>query len=334
MSTIRNYGLKSRLLCFSLTCVFFGTGFMAGAEDFRVKQTHIVEVSAKDGRSTESIGVNDALVIVLPEDKTFIEGVELSFKVPKIVAEWRDSVAWSVYGSVSPAPSEKRIDYSAERLQVGTFGSSLSLNMQIPFSDINTIKRNPYSIYMDDLPPNRQNFIFIRTLLAMKGASDEIPESRFEVSVRPLLIDKGRLSVKLLPPEGTEMQSYTAFVDGKAVDKIDGILLSTGNHDVSLVSDFYRNELRRVNISQAQTTELVITFRDIAPTIRIAAPEGTKVFLDDEELSLGQDLYKVLPGDHVVKFVVGDYEIIRNVKAENGHGYSVSLTMDATLSEE
>ena len=87
-------------------------------------------------------------------------------------------------------------------------------------------------------------------------------------------------------------------------------------------------------ISQAQTTELVITFRDIAPTIRIAAPEGTKVFLDDEELSLGQDLYKVLPGDHVVKFVVGDYEIIRNVKAENGHGYSVSLTMDATLSEE
>ena len=109
---------------FSLMFLAFFGILMSKAEPFRVRKTNLIAIDSLFEKKSVEAGVNDAVVIKLPEDKTFIEGIEISVKVPKIVAEWRDSVAWSLYSGISPVPEEKLIDYSGTRAEVGTTGLS------------------------------------------------------------------------------------------------------------------------------------------------------------------------------------------------------------------
>ena len=58
--------------------------FLLKAEPFRVRKTNLIAIDSLFEKKSVEAGVNDAVVIKLPEDKTFIEGIEISIKVPKI----------------------------------------------------------------------------------------------------------------------------------------------------------------------------------------------------------------------------------------------------------
>ncbi len=317
------------LMVFVLLCAFSAVA----AENFRVHKTILITLPSEPGKSeTATAYCNDAVSIILPEDKTFIQGIEISIKVPQVVVEWRDSVAWSIYKDISPRPTEKKIDYKGTRIHTGTYGISLRKTIQIPLVNPNTIKRDSYSEYLPlDLTVDEEQ-IFFRMQLAMKGASDDIPQKPFEITVRPLLIDKGRFVLNTESPDGKESEAYTLFIDGKSVSGSD-MLLDTGTHTVSLVSDSYRNEVRTINITQGATTDLSIRFRDITPQILIASPDSATVFIDGQEVANPKEPYPVQQGDHMVKFVIGDYEVVKQVSAVNGRSYTVAVSIDAEISE-
>src|SRR5574344_2214659 len=303
------------------------------AESFRVNAVHTLPVSLSAEQTTIKVGINDSVILVLPDDRTYLQGIELSIKVPQVVASWKDSVAWSIYDGVSPQPSTDCIDYTGTRTVVGTF-NSLSLNLQIPLSKKNTIKKSPYEVYVKDLPAIIGNTVFFRLQLAMKGVPEEIFDAEFEMTAKPILVDKGRLVVSVAAPADTTLQPYTAFIDGTAtiLDK-NGIVLDCGVHNISLVSDFYRNELRTVTIEQAKTSSVQITFRDITPMLLITAPLDAVIYVDEEKISNTKNPFPVSQGDHTVRFVIGDYEVVKTVKTVKGRSYTVSVSIDATISE-
>ena len=150
-----------------------------------------------------------------------------------------------------------------------------------------------------------------------------------------LFISKGILLLETLDPNGEEVKPFTLFVDGNAIEDLkNDLFLSPGAHDISVVSDFYRNEMRTVTIEQAKRTKVSIAFRAITPLLRIAVPEGTFVYLDDVLLELASETIPITQGDHVLKFKVGDYELVKTISAVNGRTYTVSLNVDANVSEE
>lgn len=323
---------RLRFLLFSAGILLLA--FQAHAvESFRVHKTVLVPLSATGESQTVEACCNDAVAVILPEDKTYIQGVEISVKVPQIVAEWHDSVAWFIYTGIQPHPTEKRIDYSGERVHTGTFGVSLRKTIQIPLLKNNTIKRDAYSEYLQLIPPEEDGMIFFRMQLAMKGTPNDLTAAKFEITVRPLFIDKGQLHLTTKAPDSAEVQPYTVFIDGKSVSDIEGMLLDTGVHTLSLVSDSYRNEVRTFTVSQAKTTDLTVQFRDITPLLLIAAPEGTIVFIDGENVENLKEPVAVPQGEHSVRFVIGDYEVVKQVSAVNGRTYTVSVNLDATISE-
>ncbi|HBD68577.1 MAG TPA: hypothetical protein DC014_04820 [Treponema sp.] len=321
-----------RFLIFS-ACTLLLSSQAQAMESFRVHKTVLVTLpSSAESQSVEAT-CNDAVAIILPEDKTYIQGVEISVKVPQLVAEWHDSVAWFIYTGIQPRPTEKRIDYSGERAHVGTFGVSLRKTIQIPLVQNNTIRRDAYSEYLSLVPPEEDGMIFFRRQLAMKGTPNDLTNAKFEITVRPLLIDKGKLHLSTKAPDSAEVQPYTVFIDGKAVSDIENQLLDTGVHTLSLVSDSYRNEVRTFTISQAKTTDLTVQFRDITPLLLIAAPEGTLVFLDGEAVSNIKEPVAVSQGEHSVRFTVGDYEVVKQLSAVNGRTYTIAVNLDASISE-
>lgn len=332
--------------------VAFGTAVFA--EIFRVDKVFSVNCDGEGTSEKVSIGVNDSLAIFLPENMTFVKGLELSIKIPSEVAQWRDSVAYSVYEKISPSPKEDVIDYEGTRLTVGTFPSRLSTSIIIPFSENEAIKESPYSVKIPVLLNPASRYVFFRLQLAMKGASEDIEKSRFEIGVKPVLSDEGRLSLKIKVPEiedktqseNFQSSSYTVFIDEKNVslsgfytpDFLEkGIVLKTGEHHLSVVSDAFRNEIRSFRIDKARTTAIEISLRDIAPTVKIICPENAEVIFDGEILDRTKsdymDDFPVAAGEHSVTFKIGDYEILKVLNAENGRSYTVNLSINAEITE-
>ena len=322
-----------KTIIFTLILSFFVN--IAFAESFRVHKTIMLPATNSEEKNFVKAGPNDAIVISLPEDMTFVQGIEIMFKVPQEVAYWMDSVAWSLYDEIKPEPTEKKIDYKGTRKTIGTFGNSLSLVLKIPITKENTIKKDAYSTYIDAIPDFLHNKIFLRMQMVMKGTPSSLSDAEFEVSAKPIYINKGKLSITVRPPDNINSALYNVFIDETPISKLQDIMITPGIHTVHVTSDSFRNENKTITIEQAKNHTLDIKLRDITPLIRIAAPNNSKIQIDDKIIDYkGSDSIPVPQGMHTIRISVGGYEIVKTVNAMNGHSYAINTNLDATITEE
>ena len=323
---------STTLICALLSSTFF-------AENFRVGKVHTISLdsnSLTSQTSSEKIGVSEALAIYLPQDQTFIEGIEIKMDIPESVASWMDCVACSVYDKITPLPSSSQIDYSGVRQYVSTLPGRLSWVLQIPIKENNSIKANKYTTKIDCVPEFKNRVVFIRLQPVMKGVPEETLQALIPMTVKALLIDKGQLIMNINNPEGSDFPC-TVYIDDKPVkyDKENNkVLLSSGIHTISIISNSYRNEVRTVRINQAKVTNLDILMKSTEPTLIINAPETALIFLDDKKCdTLGKE-FVISEGEHKIKFTIGDYEIMRSIQAIPGKTYTANFSVDLDISEE
>lgn len=328
--------LNSRLKSFIFSLAFITAVVPLTAESFRVSKLHTVEITQDYAETTAKLGINESMAIMLPEDKTFIEGLELKMEIPESVAYWMDSVACSVYNNIKPIPTSDQIDYSGTRVYVSTLPGKLSWILQIPFKKDNHLKTNQYTTKMDTVLDVSQNFVFVRLQPVMKGVPEETLNAIIPVTVKPILADQGILDLTLTATQG-DLERCTVFIDDKMVDFYDNskkIILKTGVHDLTVVSESYRNEVRTVRIDQAKTTPLSVEMKGIEPTLLIIAPDGTKVLLDGEPCNKMGVEFPVSEGEHKLQFRIGDYDIIRTISVIKGKTYTANFTLDLNITED
>jgi hypothetical protein len=168
-----------------------------------------------------------------------------------------------------------------------------------------------------------------------REASPGVMDALVYVTVRPQLEDKGALDLTINYTRTEHMRGqerpYTVFID-EAPQAEDRIVLPTGTHHLSVVSDYFRNEVRTFIIEKGAVTSLVIVLRDIAPTLTVNAPDDVDIFLDDKKIS-GKGTILVAQGDHNLRFNIGGYEIFRALHIENGRSYQISLFFDVEIEE-
>ena len=309
---------------------------LLNAESFRVGKVHEVSVAQTvDSEVIAKLGINEALAIILPPEQTFIEGLELKFEIPEAVASWMDSVACSVYANISPTPKASQIDYSGTRAYVRTLPGKLSWVLQIPIKKENSIKSDNYTTKVDTIVTPSKNIVFMRLQPVMKGVPEETLNSIIPITVKPILANKGQLSLNLVSPE-ENLSPCTVFIDDKIAplpaDK--KLLLDTGVHNISIISESYRNEIRTVRIDRAKTTELTVEMKSLEPTLLITAPEGTEVLLDDVKCTIFGKEFVITEGEHKIKFSFGDYEITRSINAIKGKTYTANFSLDLQIQEE
>lgn len=327
---------KIRQLIFSLMFFCSAGATIAYAESFRVSKVHCVSViQDSSSEASASLGINEALAITLSEEQTFIEGLELKFDIPDTVATWMDSVACSVYANIKPLPTASQIDYSGTRAYVSTLPGKLSWVLQIPLKKENSIKSNNYTTKVDTIITPEKNVVFVRLQPVMKGIPEETLNAKIPITVKPILSKKGQLELKLTSAD-TKTKPCTIFIDDRIINlpSNNKILLETGIHNISIISEAYRNEVRTVRIDQAKTTSLAVMMKSIEPTLLITVPEGTIVYLDDVKCSnLGTE-FVITEGEHKLKFKFGDYEMIRSISAIKGKTYTANFSLDLQISED
>ena len=321
----------------NISLLFLLTIPLLNAETFRVSKVKTVNLTNDfTTEKSTSVGINESLAIFLPEDKTFLQGLEIKMEIPSAIASWPDCVACSIYNNISPKPSESKIDYSGTRFFVSTLPGRLSWILQIPLTKNNTIKSNNYTSKTEVLTNIKNDSVFLRFQSIMKGIPSEILKSSIQISVKPILIDKGYLNLSLVSNQEENLQPCTLYIDDNLVEITDAtkVLLDTGIHNVTLISDFYRTEVRTVRVDQAKTTDLLIELKSVEPTLLILAPEGTLVFLDDEPCNIIGTEFVISEGEHKIKFTVGDYEILRTINVIKGKSYKANFSLDLDITEE
>lgn len=334
---------KKFLICLSALLL---SGFLY-AETFRTAKCHIINLKEDtDFSATEKLGLNDTLAIFIPENRNFLDGIEIKMDIPEQVAVWRDCCAAYVYENIKPVPSKDQIDFSGNKVFFGVLPGKLSWILQIPLKSDVSFKTNQYSKTIEKIPDVSGNFVFLRIQQIMKGVPEEVMNSSISFTVRPILNDKGLLNINFTTPQSESQNesqnneltdTVSVFIndspfDSETVKK--GILLNTGIHNITVISENYRTEVRKVRIDQAKIIPLDIELKSIDPTVIITAPEGSTVYINDE---LFEDLGKEVifsEGDYKIRCGIGDYEIIRSLAISKGHTYKVNLTVDLQIQED
>ena len=326
---------KSSFVKTIILLTFFSVSAGMYSETFRVSKVHEAKVLQEQGsEATARLNINDALAIKLPEDRDFIEGLELKFEIPEAVAYWMDCVACSVYSNIKPTPSSSQIDYSGTRVYVSTLPGKLSWVLQIPLKKENSLKSNNYTTKVDSVVEPSGNAILVRLQPVMKGVPEETLNSIIPITVKPILSNKGLLELKA-NDNGETPKAYSVFIDDKIAALDNGkIILDNGIHNISIISEFYRNEMRTVRIEIARTTLIQVDLKSIEPTLIIQAPEGSQILLDDAECKIIGQEFLITEGEHKINFKFGDYEILRTITAIKGKTYKASFSMDFDIEEE
>ncbi|MCR5495556.1 MAG: PEGA domain-containing protein [Treponema sp.] len=309
--------------------------FNVYAETFRVSKTNLLNLEAQPGyESSIKIGINDAIAISLPENRKYLEGIELKIQIPKIVSDWRDCVAFSIYDDISPKPHVNQIDYNGKKIYVTPIPQKLNWIVQIPLSEDNSIRDSSYVSKLNIYPDTKNNFAFFRFQPAMKGVPDETYDALLQVTVKPVLKNLGELSLKV-ENSAHESLSSEVFIDDKSVILNQGkILLEPGLHNISVQNAEYRNEFRSIVIDQAKTTEVKLTLRSNDPMIKILAPHNAQISLDSKTITSYNEEFPISEGEHSIRCLLGGYELVRTVNIQKGKTYCINLIVDMEITEE
>ena len=115
----------------------------ASAENFRVRSLIPTGLSEISEQATVKSGINYSVFITLPEDLTYVSGIEIKLKIPEEIVAWWDSVEYMLYDKLIPDVQKEETDYFGERLYLRTIPGNFSLMLYVTLSHDFSIKESP-----------------------------------------------------------------------------------------------------------------------------------------------------------------------------------------------
>jgi hypothetical protein len=319
----------SALLLMLLLCITIH------AENFRTIIADSAEVSAKnpDGTIIE-LGYIDSLLIYLHDDIRFLRGVEIELSVPQLYLQYRGSLALALYSDIVDGAQLGVADVNARQLTMEPLSNKIQTVYQIPIVDDHGIKGSPYASLPAGVLLPSSFPLLIRIMPVIKGLSDRIETMKFTITARPIFNDFGAVRIITHYPEMLQNKPFTLIIDDTVIENFhEELLLLEGEHNLAVISDDYRNESKRFIVEKTKVLDLAIDLQDPTPLVIFAVPENTQVFFNNQAVADIKTPFPTVPGEHQVKFQVGDYSITKPLLVQKGKTYHVDLAIDVMVSE-
>lgn len=310
------------------------------AENFRVMEMHQAPLASDGSKTTLTAGINDGISITLPDDRRFIQGIQIDLRIPKIIASYRDSVALTLWTDCEDGASE--IDFRGNKQWLDTIPPKLSQTLQLEL-DGRSIKKDPYATVIPYAVKEEDGSVVLRFQLAMKGVPADFFDAQIEVDIKAILSNEGLFTLDFEYPEDeadiaaaseSDEALLLVYIDEVPYESWQGIILPVGLHHLSVISENYRNEVRTFSIEQARETALTVELKAVTPELWLVAPENAVIYLDDKLVEDKSEKQLISTGPHVVRFVLGDYELTKYFEAVSGRTYNVSVNVSLDILEE
>ncbi len=322
---------KIKVAMAALLCLLLSAP--VAAQSFRVRSMTVIPINSQSAEARAlDLGYNDAISLEFLSDDLFLRGVEIEIKIPQDLLPFRDTMAYAMYSSPRPTPTARTIDYQGEQLTMQTLPSRLSFVMQIPLRRVHNLRTGPYATVMPFTHEITRGPLLFRLLPVMKGLPENIETMVFQIRIRPILSEEGALRLSLRHPQDT-VRPVEIRIDEVLQGNTSLILLPPGTHHLSITSTEYRNEVRMFKIEPARITSLEVQMQGTEPRLFLVAPENVQIFLDNVPVIAEREGLVLETGEHLIKFQIGDYELIRQINAEKGKHYTVSMLVDIEVQE-
>jgi hypothetical protein len=306
----------------------------AQIESFRTVVEGAFEVTAVPQDVSVSIGINSAVIINIGADARFLRGIELEITAPQNWLPYRGSLVMMVYNNINPQTASGITDMVGNRIAFEPLPSRLRINYHIPIRAQHGL-RTTTTVSVPSAVAQPATFpIMLRLMQVAKGLPDEFERIRFNITARPILSDEG--AVRLVPrfPPQLRNRPFTVLINDNVVTNIsEQIVLREGENHLVVLSDDYRNISSRFVVERARVTDLIIDLQDPTPIIIFEGPQNAQIFLNNNPVR-NREPVAVEPGTHEVRFIVGDYTVIRPLNVQRGKTYRVALAVDLTILEE
>jgi len=321
------------------------SGAPACADNIRGPVVREVRLRQDGGfEQTVDIRYQEFVAVYLPEDIRFLEGVQIELVLSSALRESYDSFGIVIYDSLQPLP------VIGERSFVGRrafFHYLVALNRLFYHLSVDRDatgstqgRHNPtQGLFRPALPSDSQSYpILVGIVPIMKGIPDSLRDQRFYLRVTPRLADMGLLSLRLHTPESTENASYEIRLDGKLLATPSEIPIeiefATGLHTLRVTSDSFRPVDTTFSIEAGQTNEIEVDIEPLTGRITIEAPSIATVYIDGTRYS-AKDLtdIELQPGEHTVRFKIGDYSSTRTFTVTRGKNYAIYLELAIAVKE-
>ncbi|GMO22919.1 MAG: hypothetical protein Ta2B_02020 [Termitinemataceae bacterium] len=337
-----NFYLKTNVKKKVLTAVFFLSFFAnAFADNISViiKDALSITTSNPEG-ITVPVSYNDAALITLTGDTRFMRGIEIELTAPQLWLPNQGSLAVGIYSDIDPIQlsdarySSGNSEIRCRRLSFEPLPGKLQTVYQVPLRNNHGLRTTPYVSVIQDIVDPSTFPLLVRVAPLIKQLSGDLENMRFMLTVKPLFGNEGLVAIKLLYPNIRQTSPVSLLVDDKLIEPFGEIYMSEGEHFLTIVSNYYRNESRRFIVERGKIQEVSITLRDLSPSIIFEAPARSLIFIDGNLVSKTSAPVIVTSGIHEVKIQLSDYTIVKTVNIQKGRTYRVAFTIDLDINEE
>ena len=321
--------------------LLFALAVVAVAETVRGPVVAIVELS--ESESEFSIGLNDIGVLDLAGDQNrFLEGVRLEIRIPGSTSTIAGSVGLYLYSDISPKPERGVMTLRGTRVLFEALPKAKRLFVGVPLRKEHGLQETADSYLVERVVRPADFPIAVALFPIVKGLPARVEDLSFTVRAKPVLRNKGAVSLALIGPEGSAIRgdtvgkrSFRVHIDGQEVDATKReFVLDPGLHELSLKSSVYENERVTFGIEKGSVKQVELRLQRPKSVLEIEAPRGTELFLDGQRVELRDGELSVLPGKHTVLFKLGDYTISKSLEVKAKKHYKISLALNILVNEE
>ena len=279
------------------------------------------------------IALEQILAINFDKDTSFLEGIEVKIEVPRELQKYRNSFALYMYKDISPVPDENTRFYKGSRIFMRLLPVQNNIYIKIPVVEDNSISQSADAILIPGFTPS-ENYPLLATIIPiMKGIPGDVYDYSFLFTCKPIYSPKGSLSLDI-SSNMEEEDSYIVKIDDELVKwPSDDYILDEGLHELEITSSSGMTKDASVVIAAGEKINIALLFEYSEPEIKIEAPEGALIILDDVELVIKNpdDPIQLEAGEHIVVFDIGGYQFSREFSVQPGDSLTISLVLDVLI---
>ncbi|MBQ7612137.1 MAG: hypothetical protein IJU92_03585 [Spirochaetaceae bacterium] len=320
--------MLKRIICIIIS---FFISFTAIAEQVRLTSLVILDVNDEVSSTQVRYGAGVAFKVQTPQ--YFLQGIEIEIKQSNTTLYFQNSLEYQIFACQQPL-SQDNLIFSATSLEKKLLPNRLSTNVQIPTREKHSLKTSTYTTVIPTVL-TEDTCLLVRILPVLKGLSTEFEQALFTISARPIFTNEGGLRIHTqFPKQHAPVYMSLNEVPISLPEDNDFLIVPIGEYKLILEADEYRTEVRNIKIQQANILDVHILFRSIIPLLYVYVPKEVEVFLDRKKIAQEKTPMEISVGKHTIRLQLGHYELIRQIDAEEGKTYTISMDIDVDLMVE
>ncbi len=285
-----------------------------------------------------SLKLKNAIVINMEEQINLLKALDI-----EVLQSVPNPISFSIY-SLKELPKIGEKKYKAKEITSDILQQKKCSVLRFFYDEKNksfndaTIKNLPYLLNEKTSP----------ILIYFEGKAK--PEKKDEdkiinIKLKPILHDIGGIKFNVIYPsqiahfnikvENTmeEKSNISIRVDDEYIkDFSKPLMLPSGKHKIQVDSHLYKSEVISCMIEKGKIENIDILLKSILPVLNIEGPPNTEVYLDDVPIKLPFSA-TVLQGEYLIKYKIDSYEVVRNIKIEEGKNYNINLVLEIRFME-